>query len=265
MSLPLSTTYSHLHDSAVQFDAANHVYTVNGCSDYTSVTTWVDSLFPSFDPDLVITKMMASKKWPQSPYFGTSRQNIKDQWNNTGRKAALAGTAMHDTIEQFYNNLEIEIDCLELEYFMDFEKAIGSQMTPYRTEWRVWDSDLRIAGTVDMVFENPDKTLSLYDWKRCKQIKKDNPWESASVPGIAHLPNSNYWHYALQLNMYKFILEKNYQKKIKEMVLVCLHPNNTNQSFIRLEIPALDTEMKSLVNYPNTSAMISEAIAVTTV
>ena len=65
--------------------------------------------------------------------------------------------------------------------------------------------------------------------------------------------------------MYKFILEKNYKKEIKEMVLVCLHPNNTNQSFIRLEIPALDTEMKSLVNYPNTSAMISEAIAVTTV
>ena len=59
MSLPLSTTYSHLHDSAVQFDASKHVYTVNGCSDYTSVTTWVGSLFPSFDPELVITKMMA--------------------------------------------------------------------------------------------------------------------------------------------------------------------------------------------------------------
>ena len=248
MCLPLSTTYSHLHDSAVQFDASKHVYTVNGCSDYTSVTTWVGSLFPSFDPELVITKMMASKKWPRSPYFGKSRQNIKDQWKNTGRKAALAGTAMHDTIEQFYNNLEIEIDCLELEYFMDFEKAIGSQMTPYRTEWRVWDSDLRIAGTVDMVFENPDQTLSLYDWKRCKLIKKDNPWESASVSCIAHLPNSNYWHYALQLNMYKFILENNYNKKVKEMVLVCLHPNNANQSFIRLEIPALDEEMKRLVN-----------------
>ncbi len=247
-SLPLSTTYSHPRDSAIQFDASKHVYTVKGRSDYTSVTTWVGSLFPSFDPDLVITKMMASKKWPRSPYFGKTRRHIKEQWKNTGGKAALAGTAMHDTIEQFYNNLEIEIDCLELEYFMDFEKAIGGQMTPYRTEWRVWDSDLRIAGTVDMVFENPDQTLSLYDWKRCKLIKKDNPWESASVSCIAHLPNSNYWHYALQLNMYKFILEKNYNKKVKEMVLVCLHPNNANQSFIRLEIPALDEEMKRLVN-----------------
>ena len=48
--------------------------------------------------------------------------------------------------------------------------------------------------------------------------------------------------------MYKFILEKNYKKTVKEMVLVCLHPNNANQSFIRLEIPALDREMKSLVD-----------------
>ena len=247
-SLPLSTTYSHPHDSVIQFNAFNHVYTVKGRPGYTSVTTWVNSLFPSFDSDLVITKMMASKKWNRSPYFGRTRKNIKEQWKNTGNKAALAGTAMHDTIEQFYNNREIDIDCLELEYFMDFEKAIGSLMTPYRTEWRVWDSDLRIAGTVDMVFENPDKTLSIYDWKRCKLIKKDNPWESASVSCISHLPNSNYWHYALQLNMYKFILEKNYKKQIKDMFLVCLHPNNINQSFIRLEIPALEKEMTSLID-----------------
>ena len=63
---------------------------------------------------------MASKKWPRSPYFGKTRRNIKEQWKNTGKKAALAGTVMHDTIEQFYNNLEIEIDSLELEFFMDF-------------------------------------------------------------------------------------------------------------------------------------------------
>ena len=247
-TLSLSTIYLHPRDAAIRFNAPNHVYTVEGHSGYTSVTKWVGSLFPSFDSDLVITKMMASKKWNRSPYFGKTRQNIKEQWKNTGRNAAKAGTAMHDTIEQFYNNLEIEIDCLELEYFMDFEKAIGSRMTPYRTEWRVWDSDLRIAGTVDMVFENPDTTLSLYDWKRCKLITKDNPWESALVSCIGHFPNSNYWHYALQLNMYKFILEKNYKKTVKEMVLVCLHPNNANQSFIRLEIPALDREMKSLVD-----------------
>ena len=32
------------------------------------------------------------------------------------------------------------------------------------------------------------------------------------------------------------------------MVLVCLHPNNANQSFIRLDVPVLEKEMKSLID-----------------
>ncbi len=243
----LSTLHPLPRDSEIRFDVENHIYTVKGDSNYTSVTTWVHALFPKFDADAVITKMMNSKKWLQSPYFGQTRQNIKAQWKSAGTAAALAGTAMHDKIEQFYNNREIEIDCPELEYFMEFEEAIGAQLTPYRTEWKVWDSDLRIAGTVDMVFENPDRTLTIYDWKRCKAIKKTNPWETASASCIAHIPNSNYWHYAFQLNMYKFILEKNYKKKISGMFLVCLHPNNANQSFIRLDVPVLGKEMESLI------------------
>ena len=41
---------------------------------------------------------------------------------------------------------------------------------------------------------------------------------------------------------------QNYNVKIKGMYLVCLHPNNPNQSFIRLEIPVLEKEMKSLID-----------------
>jgi len=30
----------------------------------------------------------------------------------------------------------------------------SSSLTPYRTEWMVWDSELRLAGSIDMVFAN---------------------------------------------------------------------------------------------------------------
>ena len=228
----LAETHSHPFDSFIQLNPVSHVYSVKkgGDREFISVTKWVESLFPSFDPDLIITKMMASPRWPQSPYFGKTRQAIKTQWAITGQKAARAGTAFHHTIEQ-----------------LDFENEIGKHLTPYRTEWKVWDKELGIAGTVDMLFENADKTLSLYDWKRCKQIKKENAWETATPGCISHLPNTNYWHYALQLNMYKFILEKNYDKQVKEMFLVCCHPINENQSFIRMEVPTLVQEMNDLV------------------
>ena len=43
-----------------------------------------------------------------------------------------------------------------------------------------------------MVFEKDDGSITLYDWKRCKEIKKDNRFESAKPECIKHLPNSKY-------------------------------------------------------------------------
>ena len=72
---------------------------------------------------------------------------------------------------------------------------------------------------------------------------KTNAFENGNPP-VDHLPNSNYWHYALQLNMYKMILEKNYNVKIVGLYLLCLHPDNSN--YHRYEIPELKSEAKSL-------------------
>jgi nucleoside-diphosphate-sugar epimerase len=41
-------------------------------------------------------------------------------------------------------------------------------------EWMIFDEDLKLAGSIDMVYENPDGTLSIYDWKRSKDISKIN-------------------------------------------------------------------------------------------
>ena len=174
---------------------------------------------------------------------------IKAQWKENGRKASTAGTKMHYDIECFYNDMDIEIeeDCVEFDYFLRFEQDYGEKLTPYRTEWMVWDKDLRLAGSIDMIFENEDGSLVIYDWKRCKEIKKENRFESAKTECIKHLPNSNYWHYSLQLNTYKYLIEKNYGKKVKGMYLVCLHPNNRNKSYQRIKVPNLQKEVKKLM------------------
>ena len=62
------------------------------------------------------------------------------------------------------------------------------------------------------------------------------------------MPNSNFWHYSLQLNTYKAILEKNYDVTVKEMYLVCLHPENKNNSYQLFKVPDLQTEIQDLFN-----------------
>jgi len=259
----LAKKFPHERDSHIHFDEGPHIYTIDGDSDFMSVTTWNHSHFGKFDADAIITKMMASRNWSNSKYFGQTKEEIKAGWAKNGKDASEAGTKMHYDIECYYNQNDVEIDedCLEWQYFMAFENDIGLDLEAYRTEWTIWDRDLKIAGSIDMIFRNPDGSLLIYDWKRCKNIKKDNSYQSSITPCIEHLPDTNFWHYSLQLNTYKYILEKNYGEKVVGMYLVCLHPNNANKTYIRLEVPHLPSEMADLMALRKTMVIKIEDIS----
>jgi hypothetical protein len=119
-------------------------------------------------------------------------------------------------------------------------------LVPYRTEWLIYDDTVKMSGSIDMVYENvEDGTLSIYDWKRCKSIDKTNGWNKFAITEcISHLPDSNFWHYSLQLNTYKTILERNYGKRVADMYLVRLHPDSSTYQL--LKVPVLENEMNDL-------------------
>ena len=234
----------HERDSHISFDEGPHIYTIDGDSNYTSVTTFNHKHFEEFDADKIITKMMSGKNWKNSKYFGKTREEIKAEWEANRDEAASAGTKMHYDIECYYNNIPHENDSVEYQYFKNFVNAFPD-LRPYRTEWMVWDKELRLAGSIDMVYENFDGSLMIYDWKRSKGIVKTTPWMNyATTKCIEHIPDTNFWHYSLQLNTYKALLEKNYGKKVTDLFLVCLYPENTNYQLLR--VPNLESEVAEL-------------------
>jgi len=235
----------HERDSHITFEEKAHKYTIDGENDFLSVTTWNHAHFEKFNADKIIDKMMSGKNWTKSKYYGQTKEEIKKLWNDNGRLSAEQGTQMHYDIECFYNKMEVENDSIEYQYFQNFYND-HKQMTPYRTEWMIWDKDHKLAGSIDMIFENEDETLSIYDWKRSKEIKKQNRWQHAKTECIAHLPDCNYMHYCLQLNTYKKIIETKYGKKVKDMYLVCLHPNNSNKNYQKIKVLNMGIEMDNL-------------------
>jgi ATP-dependent exoDNAse (exonuclease V) beta subunit len=241
----------HPRDADITFDEGPHIYTIHGDSSFTSVTTWVHSHFEKFNADKVIYNMMRSKNWGTNKYNKKTPDEIKAEWDKNRDEAASAGTKMHYDIECYYNECYEETNNSdEFTYFKNFEERIGSKMKPYRTEWMVYHEEYRLAGSIDMIFENPDGTLQIYDWKRCKEIKKVNAWgKYATTPELNHLPDTNFWHYALQLNTYKKILEEKYGKTVTNMCLVCLHPNNSNNDFIQLTVPNLQDELNEIFGH----------------
>jgi len=135
---------------------------------------------------------------------------------------------------------------VEWEYFLHFVRD-HPELKPYRTEWMIFDEDLKLAGSIDMVYENPDGTLSIYDWKRSKDITKANSWKKfATNPLICDIPDTNFWHYALQLNTYKSILERKYDKKVTKLCLVRLHPDTKEKTYELIEVPILTKEITDL-------------------
>lgn len=236
----------HKLDSSINFIEEGHIYTISDEPkiSYTSVTTWIHSLFSKFDSDAIIKNMMNSKEWTNNKYYGYSSSEIKSIWETNRCKSAYEGTKLHNDIERFYNNLSISNETIEFKFFLDFFKDY-SYLEPYRTEMLIFCKELRLAGAIDMLFKRDNDILEIYDWKRSKEIVKENKWNKWIISEqITYIPDSNFWHYALQLNTYKSILIKNYGFKIGDMYLIVLHPNN--KSYKRLKVPNLQNEINLL-------------------
>jgi len=231
----------HPRDDHIEFEESTHTYTIDGDSNYKSVTTWIHSFFPNFDADIVIKKIKQSASWgPNHKYYGYTDLEIKELWNNTGKEASTFGTAMHLNIEYYYNNLPFTNKFTDTKEYTIFKKYLEDhkQYIPYRTEWSVYTKAYKLAGSIDMVYYDPEynkdpNKVVIADWKRSKEIKYVNKWEKGFEP-LKDIDNCNYWHYTLQLNMYILILEKYYSKQVTDMFLVVIHPDNDN--YIKIPI-----------------------------
>ena len=171
--------------------------------------------------------MMRSQRWEDSKYFGMSKEKIKQSWAELAKVASEAGTKLHNDIENFYNNIETDNSSMEWTYFKNFFQD-HSDFVPYRTEWTLWDQESKICGSVDMIFMNKDGTLTIYDWKRSKEIKRNNRFQKGLNKIVSHLDDCNYEHYSLQLNIYRYLVEKSYGFKVSELAIVVFHPSQSS-------------------------------------
>lgn len=247
----LAFVNEHARDKGIVFDEPSHTYTVNGSSKgYISCTGFIHSFFGHFDADAIIDKMMASPKWPQNKYFGMTKAQIKKTWSDNGANASGAGTAMHLAIEQYYNGAAADIPpeimaTREWSHFMAFWDKFKDEIEPFRTEWEVYVEEIKLAGSIDGIFRSKkDGSFLVYDWKRSKEIKMTNDFQSGLGP-LAHLPDCNYWHYSLQLNVYRYILERYYGLTISDMYLVILHPDQP--SYKRMRLNRMDEEVEAMI------------------
>ena len=87
-------------------------------------------------------------------------------------------------------------------------------------------------------------------------MKYENKF-AAMKPPLENLCDSNYWLCALQLNVYRYILESEYAMQVGSMYLGVVHPSRSVPSIVKL--PRLDAEVSLLLEHEIASGRAGES------
>lgn len=241
-------------DGKLSFNEEEHIYSLGGI-EFCSVSNIVSKFFREFDAVGISLKKCYGNELEAA--------KLREVWESKGSVASQAGTFLHKQIEDYLNGKEIPdllcdvcyqgnyVKCSqrldisrEWSYFKAFER--NTPFVPFRTEWRIYDADARVAGTLDFVCACPDGTYEIYDWKRSNKIDptERNPWANG-LNGLEHLTDTSYSHYCLQQNLYRYMLQKNYGLKVSRMNLVVLHPELPTYRVV--PIPPMEREVETIL------------------
>jgi ATP-dependent exoDNAse (exonuclease V) beta subunit len=263
--LKLAKQNEHKRDHRIVFRDSDHKYFVDGLANYTSVTTVIHNMFPEFNSQAVASKMIQNSTFLsgsgerytkyQKMRFAVNGDLVSDEelvarivtsWDENGALMSSLGTTLHRDVELYYNDEVVVNETKEYQnHFIAYaKKQVEAGLKPWRTEITVFGEDEKICGSVDMVFIDSYGRYRLRDWKRSKEISY-NGYGKRGKSLLRHLQDCNYSHYCLQLNLYKYLIEKYYNIKIHDMGLVIFHPINV--SFMEYPVKENPGNVKALL------------------
>ena len=192
--------------------------------------------------------------------FNREQQGILDEWDNENRKSCERGTKIHADLENSFYQKKKDIDISKFEIGGKFECRkdyseldIENGVYPEYLISRVSeDGKLRIAGQIDLLVKKGNKII-IADWKTNKKIETKSFFNSKTKTSVKmkfplnNLDDVNYWHYALQLSTYAWMIQKlNPEFEIEDLVLV--HFDHSDNMTV-YHLPYLKAEVIKMLNH----------------
>lgn len=242
-------------DQFIDFEPEQHVYTYKGQTRLLPVSSLIAYFFEKFDAQAAAQR--------QYERYGIPVDETLKKWERNGQMAREVGTFVHEQTESYFRDgtfakvcpftFEDQTEMISVEkerqHFLRF--VMDYDIHPYRQEWPVYDTDLNIAGTIDMVCKEMDGEFTIYDWKRSSKVVNvlGQPIVEAfggkrGFNGIS-LPDTPFYHYCIQQNLYRYMLEAHYGVKVKAMNLVVLCADNP--SYIVANVPKMDEVIEQII------------------
>lgn len=144
--------------------------------------------------------------------------------------------------------------------FRRFEAWVRAHddLSPYRSEWSIYDEDAEVAGQVDSLWFTEQGSVVMADWKRARELLSGDLQRQRALshnrfglshcrfapdePGpCRHLHDCAYNHYLVQQHLYADLLRRKYDVDVCHMSLVQAHPdvgatdNDFNEATLQLQ------------------------------
>ena len=226
-------------DKRVSFDSKTHSYFLKS-KRLISVTTLLSKFKNEFDSDYW-SKIIAKRE-------NKTQEEILSIWKEKAFKSTEIGTAIHKIFEDYtLNNYSIlneelifDYNKIKEDYFLDFNKKsivaksfikdffITKRIVPLFTEYIVYNDD--IAGQIDMICKDSKGNYYIIDFKTNEKIVFESYRNKKMLGCLNFIDDSNYFHYCLQLSVYKKLLK---DIDINKMFLI--HITNEKYHFIECQ------------------------------
>lgn len=214
----------------MKFDPITHTYTLNG-KKLTSVSRWIEQFVPPF-PAEKIAEATAKRD-------GVNAEDVLRKWELKGQIALDQGNWVHNSIEYYLkHDREFTNEPVEA-----FKKVMSDNV--YHSEVVVHDDEY--AGTVDLIEVVGKGKVMIHDFKTNNDLYKKN---GKLLGEYAHLDNTPFNKYTLQLNKYKQLLEG--MKEVEVVGMSIWHyKNNFEIIWLSEHSQSLKTSKQPATN-PNT-------------
>lgn len=229
-----------------KFYENGHYYTYKDKPISIGATGLIEQYTQDFDAQAVAERV-AEKQ-------GVSVKDILDEWKLKNVQACLKGSASHNFVQNLWSGIShIEdtknfttttLDALKLirGQAQSFYNDYKDRLEHLYDEYVIGSEEYDVASAIDHLFINKlTGGLVLVDYKTNTDIHKNERYAKNMKVPLNHLKDTTLNHYAIQLSIYKYLVEKYTSLKFEEMFIVWFSELNENYEII--EVPYLKDEV----------------------
>lgn len=230
----------------ISFIEQTHEYLIDGePSNSPSVTQLLKKFKRPFEQDRVAARV--------AERTGLTVEQIKKEWQLNNLYARTIGSMLHKYIESTYTNEHLEYNGsfdglgtderekikttfpILVKHFVDFYKN-NQHIECLRSELALGDiNDTRVCGMLDILaYNSKTDQYEILDFKTNKKMSSSSEFANLLYP-FEDLPECEISEYTVQLNTYKYLIEKSTNLKIDALKIVWINAGNPTYQIFELK------------------------------